>query len=231
MQVSSEACGETSSPEPPPSSGQHEVQSTLRGTRFDQQDIAILHNIILAFRHHLPLRLHGRFITQFLQHAEIVHHSLNESFLKVTVNYASSLRCFRPIPDRPLPYLIRPSGEERAEVERLAHGRDDLGQRVLGAEFLAFLFRLCLGLEASQTFLEGDGDRDDGVAGRMFLDPLGNFGEVLVLLSDVVLFAEVDEVDDGLGREEEEGVDDFDLSWQLALRARRQAVSGAYCAC
>ena len=45
----------------------------------------------------------------------------------------------------------------------------------------------------------------------MGLDPFGDFGEVFVFLSDVVFFAEVDEVDDWFGGEEEEGVDYFDL--------------------
>ena len=33
----------------------------------------------------------------------------------------------------------------------------------------------------------------------MLFDPFGNFGEVFVLLPDVVFFAEVDEVDDRFG--------------------------------
>ena len=45
----------------------------------------------------------------------------------------------------------------------------------------------------------------------MFFDPFGDFGEVFVFLADVVFFGEVDEVDDGFGGEEEEGVDYFDL--------------------
>jgi hypothetical protein len=45
----------------------------------------------------------------------------------------------------------------------------------------------------------------------VLLDPLGNLREVLVLLPDVVALAQVDEVDDGLGSEEEEGVDGLDL--------------------
>ena len=45
----------------------------------------------------------------------------------------------------------------------------------------------------------------------MFLDPLGNFRQMLVLLPDVVLFGEVDEIDDGFGGKEEERVDYFDL--------------------
>ena len=45
----------------------------------------------------------------------------------------------------------------------------------------------------------------------MLLDPLGDLGQMLVLLPDVVAFGQVDEEDDGLGGQEEEGVDDFDL--------------------
>lgn len=45
----------------------------------------------------------------------------------------------------------------------------------------------------------------------MLFDPFGDFGEVFVLLPDVVLLAEVDEEDDGFGGEEEERVDYFDL--------------------
>lgn len=45
----------------------------------------------------------------------------------------------------------------------------------------------------------------------MFFDPFGDFGEVFVFLADVVFFAEVDEVDDWFGGEEEEGVDYFHL--------------------
>jgi hypothetical protein len=45
----------------------------------------------------------------------------------------------------------------------------------------------------------------------VLLDPLGDLGEVLVLAPDEVLFRQVDEEDDGLGRQEEERVDDLDL--------------------
>ncbi len=42
-------------------------------------------------------------------------------------------------------------------------------------------------------------------------DPLGYFVKPLVLLAGVVLLREVDEVDDGLGREELERVEELDL--------------------
>ena len=45
----------------------------------------------------------------------------------------------------------------------------------------------------------------------MFLDPLSDLGKVLVLLADVVLFTEIDEIDNRLCGEEEERVDNFDL--------------------
>lgn len=45
----------------------------------------------------------------------------------------------------------------------------------------------------------------------MLLDPFHDLCQVLVLLSDVVFFAQVNEVYDWLGCEEEERVDDFDL--------------------
>jgi hypothetical protein len=46
----------------------------------------------------------------------------------------------------------------------------------------------------------------------VLLDPGSNLGQILVLLANVVLLAEVDEVDDRLGRKEEERVDDLDLA-------------------
>jgi hypothetical protein len=45
----------------------------------------------------------------------------------------------------------------------------------------------------------------------VLLDPLGDLGEVLVLLPNVVALTQVNEVDDRLGSEEEEGVDGLDL--------------------
>ena len=48
----------------------------------------------------------------------------------------------------------------------------------------------------------------------MLLDPLSDFGEMLVLLADVVPLAKVDEVDNRFGSEEKERIDDLNLkSW------------------
>lgn len=45
----------------------------------------------------------------------------------------------------------------------------------------------------------------------MLLDPFGNLGQVLVLLAEVVFLAEIDQVDDGLGRQKEERVNHLNL--------------------
>ena len=125
--------------------------------------------------------------------------------------HARRLRCLSPLPNGPLPHLIRAGGEETAQLQRLPHGQDDLGQRALRAQRLQLLLFLARFLEAAEPLFQRDGDGDDGVARRVRLHPLGDLGEVLVLLADVVAFAEVDQVDDGFGGEEEERVDYFDL--------------------
>ena len=121
------------------------------------------------------------------------------------------LRRLRPLPYSPLPDLIRPRREKASQLQRLPHRQNNLGQRALRAQIFEFLLFLARLVKAPQPFFQGDGDGDDGVARGVGFHPLGDLGEVLVLLADVVAFAEVDEVDDGFGGEEEEGVDYFDL--------------------
>ena len=67
------------------------------------------------------------------------------------------------------------------------------------------------GLEAGETFFEANGDWEDGVTGCVILDPFHDFAEMLVLLSDVVLLAQVDQVDNRFGGQEEKRVNEFNL--------------------
>ncbi len=115
------------------------------------------------------------------------------------MNDAGGLRGLGALADGPLADLVGAGGEEAAEVHHLAHGDDDLGEGGLGAEGFALGVGGGVVGEAGQALFEGDGERDDGVAGGVLLDPVGDLGEVLVLLPDVVFLAEVDEVDDGFG--------------------------------
>jgi hypothetical protein len=151
------------------------------------------------------------FCLQLLQEVEVVNNALDESLLKVTMNDTGGLRSLGTVTDSPLTDLISTGGEETAKVKSLTHGNDGLGQSGLAANLLALLLNLGISLEARETLLERDGDGKNGLAGRVGLDPLNNLGQVLVLLAKVVLLAEVGEVDDRLGSQKEERVDDLDL--------------------
>lgn len=59
--------------------------------------------------------------------------------------------------------------------------------------------------------LKGTREGDQHIASVVSLDPGVDLGEPLVLLADVVSLAQVDQVDDGLGSEQHEGVDDLNL--------------------
>jgi hypothetical protein len=50
----------------------------------------------------------------------------------------------------------------------------------------------------------------------MLLAPLRNLGKVLVLFPDVILLRKIDQIDNRLGTEQEERVDDLNLSPPLA---------------
>lgn len=131
------------------------------------------------------------------------------------MNHTRRLRGLRPHADRPLPHFVRARGEEAAQVQRFAHRNNDFWQRALSAKFLAFLLGFGLRLKSCEALLEGDGHGDDSVPGSVLVDPGGDFGEVLVFLPEIVLFRKVDQIDDGLGRKEEEGVENFDLDVQM----------------
>lgn len=105
------------------------------------------------------------------------------------------------VADSPLADLIGSGGEKAAEVEDLAHGDDDLGEGGLDAEGLQLSLDLLLSLEAGQTLLETDGQGQNWVSSGVLLQPLCDLAEMLVLLADVVLLAEVDQVYDGLSAE------------------------------
>jgi len=180
-------------------------------TGLDQEDITILHDVVLALGHDLTGSPDGRFVAVLPQRLIVEDDGLDEGLFKVGVDDTRCLRRLGALPDGPLPDLVRTGCEEAVQVQGLAHGHDDLWQGRLGAQPLAFLLRLSLAREPGQPLLERDGNGDDGVARGVFLDPLDDLGEVLVLLADVILLTEVDQVDDGLGRQKVEGVDNLDL--------------------
>lgn len=184
----------------------------LSSTGLEEDNITILNDVILALGHDLALGLDLGFVTTELpEDVVVVDDSLNEGLLEISVNDTSGLGSLGAVTDGPLANLIGTGGEERAEVEGLAHLDDNLGQSRLGANLLALLGGLGLSLEAGEALLEGDGEGNDGITLGVLVDPGGNRGKMLVLLADVVTLGKVDEVDDGLGSQQEERVDDLDL--------------------
>ena len=183
----------------------------LGGTGLEQDNVAVLDDVVLALGHDLALGLDIRLVANLLEHGVVVHDDLDEGLLEVTVDDTSSLGRLGSVTDGPLAHLIRAGCEEGTKVEGLAHGDDDLGQGRLGSNLLALLGDFLVVLEARKTLLEGHGDGKDNITRGVLLDPGGDLGEVLVLLPDVVTLAQVDEVDDGLGSKEEHGVDGLDL--------------------
>lgn len=127
------------------------------------------------------------------------------------MNHTRCSRGLDSLSHGPLSDLVGARGEETAQVERLTHRRDHLWQTRLGAEFLALLLGGGVVAHQGQTLLEAGGDGQKRITGRVGLDPFDHLGEVLVLLANVVSLAEVDEIHDRLGREEEEGVNHLDL--------------------
>lgn len=176
------------------------------------QNISILDNVVLTFGSNLAARFQVRFRPQFLQGCERVHEGLNEGLFEICVDHTSCLRCFGSVSDGPLPYFIGADREKTAQIKNLAHRNDDLGKSGISADVLALLQSLGLGLKLSQAILKGHRDGDDRVARGVLLAPLGDLGKVLVLLPDVILLRKIDQVDHGLGAEQEERVDDLDLS-------------------
>lgn len=183
----------------------------LGGASLEEDNVTIIKDVVLALGHDLALGLDLGFGAELLKHGVVVYDTLNEGLLEITVDDTGGLRSLGASTNGPLTDLIGTGGEEGVEVESLAHGNDDLGESRLCSKLLALLLDLGVGLEAGETLLKSDGHGKDGVARGVLLDPLGDLGKVLVLLPDVVTLAQVDEVDDGLGCEEEERVDGLDL--------------------
>ena len=180
-------------------------------TGLDEQDITVLDDVILTLGHDLTSSLDGAFIAELTQNTVVVCDSLDEGLLEIGVNDTGGGRGLDTLADGPLANLVLTSGEEAGKVQGSAHGGDNLGQTGLGLELLALLESGSLVTQKGETLLELSRDGKDGRSGGVLLDPLEDLGEVLILLADVISLAQVDQVHNGLGSEEEQGVDDLDL--------------------
>lgn len=106
----------------------HRAHLALGSASLEQDNVAVLDDVVLALGHDLTLGLDLGLSAQLLEHGIVVHNDLDESLFKVTVDDTGSLRSLGAVTDGPLAHLIGASGEEGAKVEGLAHGRNDLGK-------------------------------------------------------------------------------------------------------
>lgn len=156
------------------------------------------------------------FIALLFQDVKVVHDTLDKGLLEIGMDNTCRRGSLCVFPYRPLSHFVRSSGEEAGEVEGRPHGGDTLGQRRFCVEGLA-LFESSGIIHGGEAFFEADRDRQDGFIGAVGLDPFHDLGQILVLLPEIVLLGQVDEIDNGLGGEEEQGIDDFDLGAILML--------------
>lgn len=124
---------------------------------------------------------------------------------------SGSLGRLCPLPDGPCSNLVGSTGEEPDQVQTSIPGRGDLAQRAGGSDLLLLLPSFLLA-HVLEPLFERDREGDQEITRVVLVDPSLDLGQPLVLLSDVVSLGQVDEVDDGLGREELETVDDLDLA-------------------
>ena len=111
--------------------------------------------------------------------------------------------------DSPALDFISTSSEEVLEVDLTETGLDDTINARLGLLFSAVLGGF-FGAHSEEVGFEFSGDGNHGFTG-VFVDPLLELDEVLVALTAVVIFGEVDEEDGGLGGEEVKSLEEFDF--------------------
>ena len=119
--------------------------------------------------------------------------------------------CLGSLADSPLPDFVGTRREETGQVQYLAHGNDDLWQDRLSRQLFALFLDCGLVPKLGQALLERDRDGNDRITRRFRLDELRDLGKMFVLLADIIPFAEVNQIHDRLGSEEEERVDNLHL--------------------
>lgn len=166
----------------------------------EEDDIAVLHNILLSFLNVLSLCLHRLLVTQ--RHQIFVFHDLstNEPLLEVSVDHSRSLRRLCQFSHCPASHLIGSRSEIVDKVQCVIASLDDLGNH--RPFFLILVLKLL-------SFVLGT-VRDD-LSGNVLINPFLDFLEPLVLLADEVILAEVHQIDNRLSSDQPMSVQDTDL--------------------
>mmetsp|Transcript_53991 Transcript_53991/g.128300 ORF Transcript_53991/g.128300 Transcript_53991/m.128300 type:complete len:215 (+) Transcript_53991:360-1004(+) len=185
---------------PRPRSQLHCLLLAAPEVELEEDDVAIVDHIHLALLAVLALELDLSLGPQLPKSLESHNLSADEALLEVGVDRPGSLGGLGAAAAYPPAHLVRPRREEVDEVHHVEAGLDDLGEARHDLVVLLVSRGLVLshGLQLEFKLAR---ERDHGPA-AVRLHPVVDGLEVLVLLALVVRLREVDEVQDGLGREE-----------------------------
>lgn len=188
------------------------ILQTGTGIEFEENDVTILHHVVTTL---LPVLASGLAVclgALFLKVLVVHHFSHDEALLEIRVNAASRLGCLGSLLHRPCLDLIVTGGEEVLQLKCLVSLQDDLLQ--VGGHFLVVLGELLpqgIILEFGPGVLECTGEWDNHCSGIVFVHPLFDLGQPLVLFTDVVGLRQIHQIHYGLRGEEEIFVQDIDL--------------------
>lgn len=180
------------------------------GVELEKDDVAILHGVVASLLTVLASRLGCHFAALGLEVLEVHHFGHNETLLEIRVNASGGLWRLGALKNGPGLDLIWSGREEVFQLQCLVAGHNDLVQHAL-----AFRFRLeGLALQIvllAQLLLEGTREGDEQCTRVVFVDPLLDLGQPLVLLANEVLVRQIHQVDDRLGGQEQILVQCLDL--------------------
>lgn len=173
----------------------------LSDVESEENNVSIFHHVLLTLLNILSFRFHCMLVSQ--GHQVIVLHDFctNEALFEVGVDDSCSLWGLGELTDGPASDLISACGEEVDEVKCIVAGFDDFGNHgallfILVFKFLAFI--LCT--------IGDDLSRD------VFINPFFDLFKPFVLLTDEVVLAKINEVDNSLSSDEAMSVENSDFS-------------------
>lgn len=156
-------------------------------------DIPILNLILLSLCNIFPRSLNSSFTPQLFQILKLHNLTHNKRFLKISMNNPCSLRCFCPLSNCPSSYFIRSTCEIITKSQSLVSRDSDFGKS--GFSIKTDEFGFCFFIrEFRKTIFKSDGERNAEIAGVISVDPLFDFCEMFVFLTDIIFFREIDEV-------------------------------------
>merc|ERR1719151_181043 len=143
---------------------------TSASIELEEDDVPVLHNVVLALLAITPSRLHCCFRAVLLKGSKLHDLSHNESLLKVCVDPASCLWSSAASLDRPSFHLILSCCEKVLQLERFVSLDNNLVQDGSALGLLAIRLPLIVCLKVHQLLLKGSREGDDGGTGIILVN-------------------------------------------------------------